>query len=397
VTLLLSLAMAIPMGAMAKPAAPPSRPLPANLAKQIESLAQRVITEGRVTGLSIGIVYQDQPVLERGFGVTQVGRSETVDAETVFRIASLSKAFAGTITALLVRDGAMRWDSRISDQLPEFKLRDLEAARNLNVLDILTHRVGLPFHAYDRELEANQPYPLLVGKLEEAPISCAPGDCYAYQNIAFSLIGDMVFAGTGNFYSYQVERRLFHPLGMHTATFGRDALEASARWARPHVRAGRGWTAVRPKETYYRIPPAAGVNASVRDLNQWMIAQLGYRPEVLSQDIIDEIQAPQIATPNERRSGGWRGARVRDAHYGIGWRVFDYAGERLVFHGGAVQGYRGMIAFLPDHGFGIVALWNCESALPSGLVPTALDLFLGLPSRDWTGLENAPQRRTTRR
>jgi beta-lactamase class C len=391
-----TLLLALPLATGAAPP-PESRPPPPTLARDIERLAQRVVTEARVTGLAVGIVHRDQVLLERGFGVTQVGRTEAVDGDTVFRIASLSKAFAGTLAALLVQDGALRWDSRIADQLPEFKLRDLEAARNLTALDILSHRVGLPFHAYDRELEANQPYPLLRDKLEEAPISCAPGDCYAYQNIAFSLIGDMVFAATGDFFSYQVERRLFHPLEMHSATFGRDALEASASWARPHVRGRRGWVSVRPKETYYRIPPAAGVNASIADLNRWMIAQLGERPDVLPRELLDEIQQPQIATPNERRPSGWRGARVRDAHYGIGWRVFDYAGERLVFHGGAVQGYRGMIGFLPDHGFGIVMLWNCESAAPSGLLPTALDRYLGLPSQDWTGLDKAAQRRGAQR
>jgi beta-lactamase class C len=362
-------------------------------ARDIEQLAERVVSTAKLTGLAVGIVHGDKVLLERGFGVTEVGRRETVDADTVFRIASLSKAFAGTLAALLVHDGALRWDSRIAEQLPAFKLKDLEASQNLTILDILSHRVGLPFHAYDRELEANQPYPLLVAKLEEAPISCSPGDCYAYQNVAFSLIADMVFAGTGSFYSYQVERRIFHPLGMYSATFGRDALEASPRWARPHVRGKRGWVAVRPKETYYRIPPAAGVNASIRDLNQWMIGQMGRRPEVLSPDLLQEVQLPRVATPNEQRRHGWRGERVRNAHYALGWRVFDYAGERLVFHAGAVQGYRGMMGFLPDQGFGIVVLWNSESAAPSGLMATALDRFLGLPSQDWTGLEKAGRTR----
>jgi len=373
----------------ARPAAPPApaRPVPAGLVRHVEALAEQVVTRGRVTGLAVGIVSGDQVLLERGFGVTQVGRSETVDADTVFRIASLSKAFAGTVAALLVRDGAMRWDSRVVDQLPAFKLKDLQAANQLTVRDILSHQVGLPFHAYDRELEADQPYPLLVDKFDQAPVRCAPGGCYAYQNVAFSLVGDMVFAATGNFYSYEVERRLFHPLGMYSSTYGRSALEASARWARPHVRGRRGWVAVRPKENYYRVPPAAGVNSSVRDMNQWLVAQMGGRPDVLPPDLLAEVQAPQVATPTERRSGGWRGARVRDAHYALGWRVFDYAGETLVFHAGAVQGYRGMTAFLPEHRFGVVVLWNCESAAPSGLLPTALDRFLGLRSGDWTGFE----------
>ena len=394
VTALLALAAPPPAAAAATPAADRARA--EGVARYIDGLAGQVVEKARVTGLAVGIVHGDEILLERGWGVTQVGRREAVDGETVFRIASLSKAFAGTLAALLVRDGALRWDSRIAEQLPAFKLKDLQAAQNLTVMDILSHRVGLPFHAYDRELEADQPYPLLVARLEEAPIACSPGDCYAYQNVAFSLIGDMVFAGTGSFYSYQVERRIFHPLGMATATFGRDALEASPRWARPHVLGKRGWVAVRPKETYYRIPPAAGVNASVRDLNQWLIAQMGGRPTILPPAILDEVQAPRVATPNERRGSGWRGVRVRDPQYALGWRVFEYAGERLVFHAGAVQGYRGMIGFLPEHGFGIVVLWNCESAAPSGLMASALDRYLGLASRDWTGLESVGRGRQRR-
>lgn len=365
-------------------------------ARRIETLSRRVVDEANVTGLAVAIVHEGEVILERGFGITEVGRKEVVDADTVFRVASLSKTFAGALAAQLVAEGALRWDSRIAEQLPEFKLHDIHAAQQLTVLDILSHRVGLPYHTLDRDLEADQPYPLLVAKLGDAPSACAPGDCYGYQNIAFSLIGDMVFAVTGNFYSYQVERRLFHPLGMYSATYGRDALESSARWARPHVRQKGGWVAVRPKETYYRIPPAAGVNASVRDLSQWMLAQLGERPDVLPAELLASTHAGQVATPGEVRGSGWRGERVRGAQYGIGWRVFDYAGETLVFHAGAVQGYRAMLGLLPGKRFGVVILWNCESSAPSGLMATALDRMLALPERDWTGLDSTPARRTRR-
>ncbi len=394
------LGLALPVAADSLDAGSAHSPLEERMARaaarDVEALAQRVVDQAKLTGLAIAVVHDGEVLLERGFGVTVAGGREKVDSETAFRIASLSKTFAGTLAAQLVAEGALSWDSRIADQLPEFKLRDIHAAQRLTVLDILSHRVGLPYNTFDRDLEADQPYPLLVAKLEQAPATCAPGDCYGYQNIAFSLIGDMVFAVTGSFYTYQVERRLFHPLGMYGATFGRDALEASARWARPHVRRGGRWVAVRPKETYYRIPPAAGVNASVRDMSQWMIAQLGGRPDVVSPDVLAVTHAPQVATPGERRGSGWRGVRVRDAHYAIGWRVFDYAGHPLVFHAGAVQGYRAMLGLLPERGFGIVVLWNCESAAPSGLVATALDRALGLPSRDWTGLEASPQRRNRR-
>jgi beta-lactamase class C len=356
----------------------------AGLVRYVDGLAQEIVGRGKVVGLAVAVVHEDEVLLERGYGVTQAGSKDSVGADTVFRLASLA--------ALLVEEGALRWDTRVVDPFPAFALNRAGAAQRVTLRDILSHRLGLPFHTYDRDLEADQPYPLLAAKLAEAPVRCDPGDCYAYQNIAFSLVSDLVFAATGDFYSHQVERRIFHPLEMYTATYGREALEASASWARPHVRGRRGWVAVRPKETYYRVPPAAGVNASISDLSRWIMAQTGGRPDVLSPALLSDLHLPQVRTPNELHQGGWRGARVRDAHYATGWRVFDYSGRTLVFHAGAVQGYRGAIGFFPGSRFGIALLWNCESAVPFGLLPAAIDRYLGLPSRDWTGLEAAPKR-----
>lgn len=362
------------------------------LAGRIERLAERILKEVKGSGMAIAIVQDDTVLLERGFGVTDTGGDEAVGPDTVFRVASLSKAFAGTVAAMLVEEGAMRWDARIVDHLPAFKLRNLEAAQNLTVQDILSHRIGLPYNTLDRLLEQDEPYPLLVARLGEVDPVCDTGDCYGYQNVAFSLIGDMVFASTGDFYSHQVEKRIFHPLGMYTATYGRDGLEDSTSWARPHIRNRGRWTAVRPKETYYRVPPAAGVNASIRDLSLWLRAQLGQAPDVLSPSILATTRTPQVHTPGETRASPWRRERVRDAHYALGWRIYDYAGHQLVYHAGAVQGYRAMLGLLPEHGFGMVVVWNSESAAPSGLLPTALDRYLKLPEKDWLQLDKPVRR-----
>lgn len=362
-------------------------------AREVERLAERLVREYGVVGMAVSVVHGDRVLLERGFGHTQAGRSETVEADTAFRLASLSKAFAGTLAALLVEEGALSWDTRVADHLPAFALARADTAMGTTAADLLSHTVGLGFHTFDRELEDDQPYPLLAQRLGEAPMLCPDGRCYAYQNIAFSLIGDLAFAVTGDFFTHLVEKKIFHPLGMYGATYGREGLEGSPSWARPHVMAGGRFVALRPKENYYRVPPAAGVNASARDMSQWLMAQMGRQPEVLPPALLEEIQKPRVATPSELRSVPWRRERLRAAHYGLGWRVFDYADETLVFHGGAVQGYRGLIGFLPEHGFGIAILVNCECRLQSGLLPTALDGFLGLPRKDWMELDKQPRRR----
>jgi len=361
------------------------------VAREFDTWLDGVAAANAVAGLAVAVVNDDQVVLERAIGFADVATAERVTPQTVFRLASLSKAFATALTGLLVDDGRMQWDTRVADLLPTFALSDAAAGAQLTVRDILSHRVGLPHNTYDRLLEQDEPYELLVDRLKDVPMTCPVGECYGYQNIAFSLIGDVVFATTGDFYYHQVEKRIFHPLGMRSATYGRDALEASPGWARPHRRSAAGWVAFAPTEAYYRVAPAAGVNASLRDMEQWLMAQMGARPDVLSPALLDTLHTPLVETRRDLHVSPWRRGRLRDAQYALGWRVYDYAGQTLIFHAGAVQGYRAMIAFLPHQRFGVVMLWNCESATPGGLVPMLLDRYLGLPEVNWAGIERGTE------
>src|SRR5690606_2207959 len=260
--------------------APEGPPLPADFdVARFEAMAQAMVSSGRVPGMALAIVKDGRVLTARGYGTTDVDTGEGVGAHTVFRLASLSKAFAGTVTGMLVSEGALRWDSRVSDFMPELQLSQPGAAQRLTVAEVLSHRVGLTHNAYDRMIEDGVGYRSVVQKLAYAPMKCAPGECYAYQNVAFSLVGDVVFAATGRFYSEAVTSRIFKPLGMDDASDGLDGIRASQSWARPHVRSRRGWVSLdAPKPTYYRVAPAAGVNASISDMAQWLIAQTGHRP-----------------------------------------------------------------------------------------------------------------------
>lgn len=342
---------------------------------------------GQVSGLAAGIVKDDHVLLLRGIGYADADKHLPVKPDTVFRLASLSKAFASALTAMLVDEGMLHWDTRVNDVLPTFELHNIAATDKLTVRDILSQRVGLPHNTYDRLLEREEPYPELVEKLRDVPMTCDVGDCYGYQNITFALIGDITYAVSGDFFYHEVEKRIFHPLNMRTATYGRDALEATRSWARPHTRHGHHWVPIPIKEAYYHVPPAAGVNASVRDMSKWLIAQMGERPDVLSPALLKTVHTPLVETPHEQRATAWRRARLKNAEYALGWRVYNYAGHRLIYHAGAVQGYRAMIAFFPEYRFGAVMLWNCGCALPSGLMPMLLDRYLGLKQVDWAGLE----------
>ena len=358
--------------------------------RQLEAIAQELVANQRVPGLAMTIVQGGRVLSARGYGITDVSNAEPVDAHTVFRLASLSKAFAGTVTGLLVNEGSLRWDSHVADYMPSLQFSEPGAAQQLTVAEVLSQRVGLTHNAYDRELERNVDYNTLVQKLAYAPMKCEPGECYSYQNVAFSLVGNVVYGASGQFFSEAVSRRIFKPLGMNDASYGLEGIEASPSWARPHVRAGGGWRSLTPKPTYYRVAPAAGVNASASDMAQWLLAQTGHRPDVLPAPLLATLHAPVVATPGETRGSSWRRQRLNAAGYGIGWRIYDYAGHRVVFHGGAVQGYRGAIALLPQRDLGIAILWNSESSLPSGLLPTIVDRAIGLPAQRWLDVDPFP-------
>ena len=354
---------------------------------RFEAMAEQVVANRRVPGLAMAIVHNGRVLSARGYGITDTTAPRPVDNHTVFRLASLSKAFAGTLTGLLVNDGTLRWDSHLTQYLPDFRLANPVAAQQLTVADVLSHRVGLRHNAYDRDLEANVDFRTLTQKLAYAPMACAPGTCYGYQNIAFSLIGDVVQAASGHSYAEAVQRRIFRPLGMTDASIGLDGIAGSPNWARPHVRTRGGWTSLFPKPTYYRVAPAAGVNASASDMAQWLLAQTGHRPDVLSAPLLATLHQPLVSTPTELRGSSWRRERLYSASYALGWRVYDYAGHRLVFHGGAVQGYRGVVALLPERDLGIALMWNSDSSLPTGLLPTMLDRAIGLDERAWLDIE----------
>ncbi|EQD40834.1 beta-lactamase, partial [mine drainage metagenome] len=352
----------------------------------------QVMARNDVAGIATAVIVDDKVRWQRTLGYADAATGAKVTPHTVFRIASLSKAFASALTGLLVQDGTFGWNTRIEQALPFFMLKNAEYARSATIADILSQRLGLPHNAYDNVMEDNGRYPELVRKLDEVEPICPPGDCYSYQNVAFSLIGDVVYAETGDFYYHQVEKRLFLPLGMRTATYGREALEASKSWARPHWLDRGRWVPFQPREAYYRLAPAAGVNASLDDLEKWLIAQMGGDPRVLSPHLLHVLHTPLVETPSERWATPWRRARLRNAQYALAWRVYDYAGHRLIFHAGAVQGYRAMIGFFPDLHVGMVILWNCDDAVPAQLMPMFFDKLLGLPYVDWAGLDRPRER-----
>jgi len=369
------------------------------LATDVRLWTDVVSASGAAPALTVAIVRPTQPDLLFTAGETYAGSGNAIDVHTVFRLASVSKGFAGTLCGLLADAGFLSLKQSVVDLVPGLQLADPNAQNGLTLERLLSHQTGLPHHTFDMKLEANASLADLIQSLPSVRPACEVGGCYAYQNVIFNVAADVAFGAVGSFFPVELSRRLLIPLQMNDTTVGREALLGSSNWARPHVYGRGGWVAVEPKPTYYQLPAAAGVNASIRDVAIWMRAQLGEYPDVLPPAVLELVQTVRVDTPGEMLGPRWRRERLSAAGYALGWRVFDYAGTRMVFHAGAVQGYRAMVALLPDHGFGVAVLWNSNSGIPAGLLPRILDRQLQIDGPDWLDLQRlqVAARRTVRK
>lgn len=330
------------------------------ISNNFKSEFHRQLKKNNVPGGAFVIV-QNNKVLKMGaYGKREKGGSLNINTETVFRLASVSKTFAGSLSTMLVHEHKFSWDEPLQKYMPEFSLADPKASKQINLGHLIGQSTGLMPNSYDNILNANGKLAKIIPKFSKLTPMCSPGSCYSYQNIAFSFMQPVIEQQTGKSYSNLVEQRIFQPLHMDSASIGMDNFLATNNRASPHIKTRSGFKQIRVKPNYYQVEPAAGVNASITDLSKWLIANLGHNPEVLSPQLLKEIKTPGIRTSKELRRREWK-AYLEDAHYGKGWRVYNFEGEELVYHAGWVAGYVAEIAYSPRLNIGMAVLLNGES------------------------------------
>lgn len=352
----------------------------AKLNARIGELMQRE----EMVGLSVAVVEQGRLTFAKGYGTTIAGGGEAITPDTVFRWASVSKGVASTLVAKLVSDGRLDFVHSPAYYGSSLKLYD-HGEERVTLIDLLSHRIGLPKNAFDDRLEDGQSPREIRGSLANVPPLCPPGSCHSYQNVAFDTVSEIVARATGRSYADMARDSLFRPLGMTSASIGSAGLVTAKHWARPNHRQ-------RPldlAEAYYRVPAAAGVNSDIVDLARWMTAQMGESPAIVSPTLLDVIHQPRVATRRPYGASTF-GRSLSNAGYGLAWRSFDFRGRRLVGHSGAVSGYRSTLIFDPQAKAGIAILWNSDSSIPFRLPGEVLDSYYGEPFTDFLDLGDKP-------
>ncbi|MBN2213410.1 MAG: beta-lactamase family protein [Bacteroidales bacterium] len=333
-------------------------------------------------GLALVIVKDNQILFIKGYGVREYGGNDSIDLNTVFRLGSVSKGFASVLTGILVNDKKLSWNDHIIKYLPDFTLKNPDYTKQLTIRHILSHTSGLPMHTYTNMLDYDVPYDQIKPLISLVDPVGPPGKEYSYQNVIYSLIGDVVYSATDQDYQKLIYNKIFIPLNMQRASIDFESISKDSNVAFPHLYAGQNlWRSQKLNGRYYTVAPASGVNASISDMARWLIALLGNYPEFIPDNALEEVFSPQISTPVKRKfRHSWKD--LGNLYYGLGWRIFETCGKKIIYHGGYVRGYRAEIALDLEEKVGIAVLFNCNCKLANKCIPEFWELYFSHSSEN---------------
>lgn len=379
-----------------------SQPSAEQLAQRIDQTVAEVMASYAVPGVAIAVVEGQQVVFANTYGVQEHGLPAPVTANTLFKIASVSKNFTSAALALLIDEGKLSWDDRVIDHLPEFRTSDPWITAEFRVRDLLIHSSGLNLGAGDLMF---WPTPndftredILKG-LRYLPMDRGFRSRYAYDNILYVLAGELTERVAGMAWEDFVEQRLLQPLGM-TACFAGIVPEAQrSLLAQPHGDIDGVPTVVRRDFADQRIPSVAagGMRCSQSAMIEWMKMQLaqgrysddeGNQQTLISSKNHAEMWKPQTLTPVGSQAKQWNNTLF--GAYGYGWRINDVDGLLLIHHTGTLHGMNAYLAFLPQRNVGFLVLLNkSNSDARTALIQTLIKSYTSSEQQDWVAQTKA--------
>lgn len=349
-----------------------------------------------IPGIAVAIVKDGEVVLARGYGMREQGRPEAVDAETMFAIASNTKAFTAAALSMLADDGKLSLDDRVIDHLPDFRMADAYVTREMRLRDLLVHRSGLGLGAGDLLFWPTTTYSNaeVVQRLRDVPLAGGFRSQYAYDNILYGVAQRVIETVSGQGFEDFLQARVFAPLGMAQTRYNSDRLRPGDNVASGHAKADFRDLQVAPRMTWSNVAGAGGLYASAGDMARWMQVQLDggvYRDAdgneqrlftAARQKAMWSLVTPMpIAEPMVE---SLKPARPNFLGYGEGWMLSDYRGQKLVWHTGGWPGMVSRLTLVPERRLGVVVLTNQEvSAAFHALTLQVLDAYLDAPAHDW--------------
>src|SRR5262245_21797317 len=363
----------------------------------LDAYVARALNEFEVPGLAVAVVKDGKVALAKGYGVRKLGEPAPVDEQTLFGIASNTKAFTAAALAILVDEGKISWDDPVTKHLPGFQMYDPYVTREMTVRDLLTHRSGLGLGAGDLMFFPPTAFTReeIVARLRYIKSATSFRSKYAYDNVLYLVAGQVVAAVSGKSWDDFIKERIFAPLGMTASNTSVKDLRPGGNFVSPHQKV-EGRLQPVPYMNIDNTAPAGAINSNVAEMAKWVIVQLdegaihsgqnGEDRRLFSRRLSREMWSAQtpiaVGDPPPQLSA----LRANFSAYGLGWGLSDYRGHKVVSHSGGLAGMVSRVRMIPDLKLGIVVLTNQEAGGEMEAISYhIIDTYLNAPATDWIG------------
>ena len=356
-------------------------------ANSIDSLVNLTLKTFDVPGIAVAVVKDGKIIHAKGYGVRSLVNNLPVNENTLFGIASNSKAFTSAALGMLVDEGKLKWDDKVRDYIPEFKMYDPYVTDAFTMRDLLTHRSGLGLGSGDlmffpdggsftrQEMIYNLRYLKPVSDFRTK---------YDYDNNLYIVAGEVIAKISGISWEEFVEQRIMKPIGFKDSKTSYNRVKKNKNIIDAHAPAD-GKVIMIPHDWNPVANAAGGIVSNLTDLTKWIILQMndgkyGDGKKLFSKAVHDEMWSPQ--TIIQQAQGG--AYNTHFSSYGLGWFLSDVKGHKQVTHTGGLAGTVTQITLLPELKLGIIVLTNQQSgAAFSSITNTIKDSYLGYPNRNW--------------
>ncbi|MFE9278308.1 serine hydrolase [Paenibacillus glucanolyticus] len=350
------------------------------IVEHLDRILPQFIQDEPLPGLAVGVVYDHRMIYAKGFGVSDIQSGEAVTEHTLFHMASVSKTLVATGMMQLAEEGVIDLDGVVSDYLPYFEMAD-DRSRNLTIRQLLSHTSGLPDEddfAWDRPEYDEGSLERYVRSMKDCKLQREPGQAFAYSNIGYEILGDVIAKVTGLSFELYMKQKLLEPASMLNSTFLKEeAAETDYPLAVPHVLGLQGGYGAEPSSIfpYHRAhAPSSTLYANAVDMCYYALAHL-------SGSSTPRGDGKLLLEANSY-SEMWRRAASTDygdilEDMGLGWFMGLYRGRRVLSHMGRDTGFRSGFLLLPDEGMGVVFMMNADYVGGKILGSAILNVLLG--------------------
>jgi CubicO group peptidase (beta-lactamase class C family) len=356
---------------------------PAGTNKLVASL----LDEGKVPGLALVIVKDDAVIVARGYGARTLGNEDSVDADTLFGIASLTKAFTATALGILVDRKQLRFDDPLAAVLPGFRVADPYVSAHVTLRDALAHRTGTASAELLWYGRPNSSAVALIERLGALPQATSLRARFGYSNLLYIVAGEVLARRSGVDWEDFVAQELLAPLDMKRSSVELAKLAGIANVATPHIRSGAKIVQV-PHDDHRNVGPSGAIYSSANDMGRWLRfllndGELDGKRLIQRETLLQTMTAQTLIGPTGPAD------ELLFPHsnviaYGMGWFVSDYRGHRTLSHTGAIDGMAAFISLLPDERLGVAVLSNLEGDMARAVIRNwVFDRYLGVPDTDW--------------